>query len=288
MKKEIALCMFFRNEEKYIFEALNSILNQTFKDYDLLILDDASIDNSYQLIKKIISNDPRIKYERNEVREGYGYCYKYLFKTHAKNYKYMAWISGHDIYEKNWLEDCYNVIKNDTTISVVYPINDRIDENSNFIREETRKFSALDEDKYLRLKSLLNKGTNFGQIIYGLFDVKKVISAGITRNLNLADTVLIWELAIFGKIVQIDKKLWHFRFDYFNGDKNPETAKIMVERQMQNRFAKPALYMKIPWPVLNSIVIFFNYLFKFNYGIKNQAAGLICGVFYFLKYRKYI
>ena len=79
-----------------------------------------------------------------------------------------------------------------------------------------------------------------GQIIYGLFDVKKVISAGITRNLNLADTVLIWELAIFGKIVQIEKKLWHFRFDYFNGDKNPETAKIMVKRQMQNRFAKPA------------------------------------------------
>lgn len=288
MKKKVILCMFLRNEEKYVRETLISILNQTYINFDLVIMDDNSEDNTKYIIEEVTKNDMRVKYIRNNKRKGYGYCYYNLFKFYATTYKYMAWVSGHDVYEKTWLEECFNIIKEDSSISVVYPINDRIDENSNFIREENRKFSALDEDPFLRLKGLLNKGTNFGQIIYGLFDVEKVKKAGITRSLNLADTVLIWEISIYGKIFQLNKKLWHFRFDYFNGNKHPDVAKIMAKRQMKNRFAKPALYLKLPWPILNSIVIFFNYFFKLNCGIKNQLAGLICGFYYFLKYRKYI
>jgi glycosyltransferase involved in cell wall biosynthesis len=56
------------NHEKYIREAIDSTLNQTFTDFDLIILDDCSSDNSWDLINQY--SDPRIKVFRNEVNKG--------------------------------------------------------------------------------------------------------------------------------------------------------------------------------------------------------------------------
>ena len=64
------------NHEKYICEAIDSVLNQTFIDFELIILDDCSSDNSWDLITKY--TDPRIKAFRSEVNNG---CAIWLNKT---------------------------------------------------------------------------------------------------------------------------------------------------------------------------------------------------------------
>ena len=60
------------NHEKYLREAIDSVLNQSFKDFELIIWDDASADGSWEIIKSY--TDPRIILFRNEVtrRGGYG------------------------------------------------------------------------------------------------------------------------------------------------------------------------------------------------------------------------
>ena len=55
------------NHEKYIRESIDSVLAQTFQDFELLILDDASSDNSWDIIKSY--SDPRIKAFRNEKNQ---------------------------------------------------------------------------------------------------------------------------------------------------------------------------------------------------------------------------
>lgn len=52
------------NSEKYIKQAVNSILNQTFRDFELVIIDDGSGDNTAELIKEF--TDERIRYFRTE------------------------------------------------------------------------------------------------------------------------------------------------------------------------------------------------------------------------------
>jgi glycosyltransferase involved in cell wall biosynthesis len=56
------------NHAKYIGEAIESTLNQTFTDFELIILDDCSSDDSWDLINRY--SDPRIKAFRNEVNKG--------------------------------------------------------------------------------------------------------------------------------------------------------------------------------------------------------------------------
>ena len=55
----------FYNCEKYLDESISSILNQTFSDFEFIIINDASTDNSDEIIKKYLS-DTRIAYKKNE------------------------------------------------------------------------------------------------------------------------------------------------------------------------------------------------------------------------------
>ncbi|MFX1538220.1 MAG: glycosyltransferase family 2 protein, partial [Promethearchaeota archaeon] len=56
------------NGEKYLSEAIESMLQQTFTDFEFLIINDASKDNSVQIIKKY--NDPRIRLIHNQENLG--------------------------------------------------------------------------------------------------------------------------------------------------------------------------------------------------------------------------
>ena len=59
------------NLELYIEETIKSVLNQTFTDFEYLIVDDASTDNTIQIIKSI--NDPRIRLIKNKTNQGIAY-----------------------------------------------------------------------------------------------------------------------------------------------------------------------------------------------------------------------
>ncbi|HPN89021.1 MAG TPA: glycosyltransferase family A protein, partial [Candidatus Omnitrophota bacterium] len=53
------------NAEKYLHQAIKSVLNQTFKDFEFLIIDDASTDKSVEIIKSYQAKDPRIVLYQN-------------------------------------------------------------------------------------------------------------------------------------------------------------------------------------------------------------------------------
>lgn len=68
---KISVVMPVYNGEKYLREAINSVLNQTFKDFDFYIIDDGSTDNTEKLVKSY--SDPRIIYLKNDENRGIVY-----------------------------------------------------------------------------------------------------------------------------------------------------------------------------------------------------------------------
>ena len=71
MIKVSVLCPVY-NSEKYLEDCLNSILNQTFKDFELIIIDDCSTDNSKKIVEKFLKEDSRIKLIENKENLSYG------------------------------------------------------------------------------------------------------------------------------------------------------------------------------------------------------------------------
>jgi len=101
MKPLISICMPNYNYEHYIKEAIESILSQTYSNFELIIVDDASTDNSAEIIKSF--NDPRIKLYQNTSNI-------FMFPTINKAIKQakgdiIAVIHSDDLYEKTFLEE---------------------------------------------------------------------------------------------------------------------------------------------------------------------------------------
>lgn len=98
------------NTEKYLNKAIDSILNQSFKNFELIIIDDASSDTSYNVCKSYADKDNRIKLIKNEINLG-------VAKSRNKALSnisgiYLTFIDSDDYVELNLLETIYNKLKN--------------------------------------------------------------------------------------------------------------------------------------------------------------------------------
>lgn len=70
MNKKVSIIVPVYNAEKYLPRALNSILNQSYKNLEVILIDDASTDKSKEIIKKYVSKDDRIRPFYSEINNG--------------------------------------------------------------------------------------------------------------------------------------------------------------------------------------------------------------------------
>lgn len=91
----ISVLMPAYNTEKYIAEAIESILNQTFQDFEFIIIDDGSTDETWQTIQRYAAKDLRIKTWQHEKNEGISITRNDLVA--AATAPYVVWQDSDDI-----------------------------------------------------------------------------------------------------------------------------------------------------------------------------------------------
>lgn len=104
------------NAEKYIGEAIESILNQTFTDFELIIIDDCSIDKTWGIIKEYAKKDGRIIIFRNENNLGIAGNRNLLISA-AKG-KYVVWQDPDDISMPCRIEHQYNLMEENGEVGI--------------------------------------------------------------------------------------------------------------------------------------------------------------------------
>ncbi len=121
------------NCEKYIEETVNSVLNQTYQNWELLIVDDCSSDNSLVILKRFEQNDNRIKVYVNETNKGAAYS-RNLALREAKG-KWIAFLDSDDLWVPEKLEKQITFMKeNDYHFS--FTKYGQIDQYSNSLNTE--------------------------------------------------------------------------------------------------------------------------------------------------------
>ena len=98
------------NCEKYIEEAINSIVDQSFENWKLIIVDDGSTDSTLQLIEKYLK-DKRINLKKLEQNKGQGFCRNLALKYSSS--KYVAFIDADDIWNKDKLKKQIKLMDNE-------------------------------------------------------------------------------------------------------------------------------------------------------------------------------
>lgn len=129
MEKAVSVIMPVYNAEKYVEEAVRSILNQSFADFELLIIDDKGQDSSMDVVKSI--KDPRIRIIANDMNRGISYATNVGMKNATG--KYIALMDDDDIAMPDRLELEYDYLERHPEVDVVGGGDITVDEGGNII-----------------------------------------------------------------------------------------------------------------------------------------------------------
>ena len=143
------------NVEKYIKQCLDSAINQTLKDIEIICVDDCSTDNSLHILKGYASNDSRIKIIKFNRNKGAGEARNAALDM-AQG-EYIMFLDGDDWLEPEACEFAYNRISSNDNDFVIFAHNRfyEDDNSSKFINKMIKKFS--EEEKKLYLKDVNTK-----------------------------------------------------------------------------------------------------------------------------------
>ncbi|MBR6690047.1 MAG: glycosyltransferase family 2 protein [Bacilli bacterium] len=120
------------NAEKYIEKCLNSVFNQTYNNYELILINDGSKDNSESIIKKIIKKNKNILFFSQE-NKGQSVA-RNVGLEHATG-DYIIFLDSDDYLDLNLLEVLNEHLKNNSNIDVLRFQSNIVDENGNIINK---------------------------------------------------------------------------------------------------------------------------------------------------------
>jgi glycosyltransferase involved in cell wall biosynthesis len=195
------------NGEKYLAEAIESIIAQTYRDFELIISDNASTDLTAAICCEYEAADPRIRYSRNPTNIG-GSRNESLTVDLATG-EYFRWAAHDDYLEPTLLERCVRVLDDDPSIVLCYTQVNQIDEHTGESRLVSRA-NASSEDAVCRFARIA-LGRDFLEETYGLMRRDSVVSI-VPQGLYVAsDRPFLADLSLRGRFVEVAEPLFNKR-----------------------------------------------------------------------------
>ncbi len=225
---KISVILSVHNGLPFLIESVNSVLYQTFEDFEFLICDDASTDKSYDFLKTL--NDRRIKLFKNQQNKGLFPTLNFLIKHTTTNWIHL-W-SQDDIMYPNCLEEEINFINKHPEVPFFFCQSDIIDETGKIIKKYNANYTnQLISEKHLIKVSLL-AGSITGNIATTVVNKKEIEQVGYFREeFKYSADFDLWERLSRGKnIGVINKPLIKLREHKEQLSKNPE-VKIFQLRE---------------------------------------------------------
>ncbi len=146
------------NTEKFITQTIESVLQQTFQDWELLILDDCSTDNSFQIAQVFEQKDKRIKVKKNAQNLGMmGNWNEGIKHCHSE---YFVKLDADDLWHNEILEKSVGILDNMPQVALVFTKYINIDENGAQIPNSEIILPDFAKDKAFSCVLLVQQGTD--------------------------------------------------------------------------------------------------------------------------------
>jgi glycosyltransferase involved in cell wall biosynthesis len=214
MKKEdirlmplVSIGMPVYNGEKYIKDALDSILAQSFTDFELIISDNCSTDSTRKICETYAKKDSRIKYIRQVENLGASSNFKFVLKEAIG--KFYMWAAHDDLWDKNWLKRLISSIKADDLAVRGKAIT--IDKDNRVLRINTVTSFVKGEV----VRAFLDKETNAKAFYwYALFNKKLLSKIDLdlfTDKICGADSAFILHFIELGNLRTVDSTYQYYR-----------------------------------------------------------------------------
>ena len=129
----VSIAMPVYNGERYVAQAIESMLGQTFRDFEFVISDNASNDGTEALCRRYAATDSRIRYIRRTTNIGGPRNFDYAFSLCCG--RYVKWTTADDFSDPHFLEQAVAVLERDPEIVLCYPRTQIVDADGRPVRE---------------------------------------------------------------------------------------------------------------------------------------------------------
>lgn len=195
------------NGEKFIAQAIESLLSQTFVDFELIISDNGSIDATQQICSEYASRDPRIRYYRSDRNRGAAWNHNRLVEL-ARG-EYFKWQCHDDNCAPTFLEKCLAVIESNPDVVLCYPRFVRIDDHGARLGVKSSRVvggAPVQE----RFRSLIYRRDSCEEI-YGITRTREIRKTALIGPYSNSDDTFLAELILHGKFYEVPEPLFFYR-----------------------------------------------------------------------------
>ena len=229
------------NGERYLRQALDALLAQTFTDFELIISDNASSDSTADICRSYADRDSRIRYVRQGSNVGAAPNHNLLVPL-ARG-RYFKWASHDDLYDPDLLRLCVEALEERPDVVLAHSWDAIIDDHGEVVREVPYELDTDDPRPAVRLRSLLY--VPGGNDFYGVMRTDMLRRVRPHDTYYNADRTFVAELVLQGPFYQVPKTLY-FRRDHPGrasraGDRRARAVALGPRRA--NRWRNPMLLM---------------------------------------------
>lgn len=196
------------NGEKYLQQAIDSILAQTYSDFELIISDNASTDRTQDICRAYIVQDKRIQYYRNTENLGLAANYNNAYSRAVG--EYFKWAAHDDLVAPAFMERCVDALDNNPAAVLAYSKAEIIDANGFHVVNHDPGPNLTSLGAHQRFRAFLFSSYLAVQLS-GLIRSSVLRKTGKYGKYPASDEVLLAELALYGPFVEIPDRLFCVR-----------------------------------------------------------------------------
>jgi glycosyltransferase involved in cell wall biosynthesis len=214
------------NGERYLREALGSLLGQTFGDLELIVSDNASTDGTEQICREYAAADPRVRYVRQPRNIGANANYNEVIRMSRA--PFVKWSAHDDVCAPDYLEHAVALLDGDEDAVLSHSLTSYIDEDGRPLTSDGTGFRNPDGEHFdepdpplaarslrsrsphVRLRDVLLR-TRWCFEVFGLMRRDALMRTPLLQRFYGTDKVLLAEAALLGTWQAVDEPLWFRR-----------------------------------------------------------------------------
>jgi glycosyltransferase involved in cell wall biosynthesis len=229
------------NGQNYVSESLDSLLAQTYQDFELIISDNASVDDTEEICREYAARDSRIRYVRQPVNIGAAPNHNYL--VHAARGRLFRWAAHDDLYAPKLVERCIEALEDRVELVLAQASMAIVDDRGNTLEVYDYRLATDSPRASERFRSLMF--THGGDDLYGVIRTDILRTIAPHDSYHNAGRKLVAEMSLYGPFSQVPEIMFFRREHPGRGDnlgsiqqvctnldprrKDHSTARLMAE-----------------------------------------------------------
>lgn len=196
------------NGERYVAKAIESVLAQTFSDFELIICDNGSTDGTEAICRDHAARDTRIRYYRNASNIGAAgnFCRVFALSTG----RYFRWLSADDYVAPTALERCFTVLESDRNAVLACGKAAFVDGDGRILKPYEAVQHLEHDSPVDRFRAVMRQDPHC-HAVYGLIRRDVLHRTRLLAPFAGSDNTLLAELALHGRFVEVPELLFFRR-----------------------------------------------------------------------------